>query len=144
MGGGGGTIAQAAALRRRLEGLAALDAAAFAAAMDALHHRSELPAEERDQSLGAAIERAGEPPAEIAAAAADVAELAALAAREADPEQQPDAIAAIELALAATRAAAHLVAVNLTMRPDDDRLADATANVARAAAADEVELTGER
>jgi formiminotetrahydrofolate cyclodeaminase len=133
----GGAVAQARALGNRLAELAAVDADAFADAMDALHGRSELPAEARDHSLGAALVRAGEPPAQIAAAAADVAELAALAARDADPEQRAEAAGAATLAHAAARAAAMLVTINLTMRPDDRRRQEVEADVARAAAAEQ-------
>jgi formiminotetrahydrofolate cyclodeaminase len=133
----GGAVAQARALGRRLSALATLDADAFADAMDALHRRAELPAEARDHSLGAALVRAGEPPALIAGAAADVAELAAATARDADPEQRAEAAGAATLAHAAARAAALLVTINLTMRPDDPRRVAVEADVARAAAAEQ-------
>jgi formiminotetrahydrofolate cyclodeaminase len=134
--GAGGTVAQATALRRRLEALAVLNAEAYADAVDALRHRDELPARARDHSLGAALERAGLPPGRIAAAAADVAELAEQTVRDADPEHHPDLAGAVALAHASARAAAELVAVNLTMRAGDDRQAEVAAHVARAAAAD--------
>ena len=75
--------------------------------------------EQRDFALGAALLQAAEVPLRIAEAAADVAELAALAAAEGSPHLRPDATAAAALAEAATRAAAHLVEINLATVPGD-------------------------
>ena len=75
--------------------------------------------EQRDFALGTALLRAAEVPLRIAEAAADVAELAALTAAEGSPHLRADATAAAALAEAATRAAAHLVDINLaTVRGD--------------------------
>ena len=75
--------------------------------------------EQRDFALGVALLQAAEVPLRIAEAAADVAELAALAAAEGAPHLRPDATAAAALAEAATRAAAHLVEINLAIVPGD-------------------------
>jgi hypothetical protein len=72
----------------------------------------------------------------IAEAGADVACLAAVAADRGVADRRGDAIAAALLAEAGARAAANLVAVNLTVTPDDERVqrARAVAEVASAAA----------
>ena len=62
-------------------------------------------------------------PVTIAEIGADVAVLAALAARLGDGNLRADATSAAVLAQAATRVAAHLVTVNLAMRDGDERLA---------------------
>jgi formiminotetrahydrofolate cyclodeaminase len=73
-------------------------------------------------------------PLRIAEAAADVAELASVAAAEGSPHLRPDATAAAALAEAATRAAAHLVEINLAIVPGDRHSLEA-AHLAEAAAA---------
>ena len=76
--------------------------------------------EQRDFALGLALLRAAEVPLRIAEAAADVAELAAARRRpRASPHLRPDATAAAALAEAATRAATHLVEINLATVPGD-------------------------
>ena len=75
--------------------------------------------EQRDFALGTALLRAAEVPLRIAEAAADVTELAAVAAAEGSPHLRPDATAAAALAEAATRAATHLVEINLATVPGD-------------------------
>ena len=69
--------------------------------------------------------QAAEVPLAIAEAAADVAELAALAAAEGSPHLRPDATAATALAEAAVRAAAHLVEINLATVAGDQHSARA-------------------
>lgn len=111
-GDGAGIASQARALRSRLTTLGADDAAAFAHVIVTMRNRAGTP-EQRDHALGEALVQAAEVPLQIAEAAADVAELAALAAAEGSPQLQPDATAAATLAEAAARAAAHLVEINL-------------------------------
>ena len=67
-------------------------------------------------------------PLEIAETAADTASLAALAAELGDGTYRSDAAAAAVLAAAGARAAAHLVAVNLTVQEGDVRLVRARAS----------------
>lgn len=125
-----GVAAQARALRHRLVTLAHDDAEAFAAATAAL-----ATGEERGRTpLGVVLARAADAPLAIARAAADVAELAALAAEGSTPAVRPDAIAAAALAEAAATVAAHLVEVNLSTLPGDERRLAAA--FARADAAD--------
>ena len=109
---GAGIAAQARTLRNRLTALGADDAAVFANVLVTMRDRSGTPAQ-RDFALGEALLRAAEVPLAIAEAAADVAELAALATSEAAPYLRPDAAAAATLAEAAVRAATHLVEINL-------------------------------
>jgi formiminotetrahydrofolate cyclodeaminase len=112
----GGAFAQAEALRRRLTGLAAEDAAAFTAALEQLRERDD------DFDLGRALAQAADVPLRIAEACADVAALGAALAESGKPDLQPDARTASLLAAAATRSAAHLVEVNLGATPGDKRV----------------------
>ena len=130
---GAGVAAQARALRTRLTSLGADDAAAFADVLVTMHDRSGTPAQ-RDFALGKALLRAAEVPLKIGEAAADVAELAALAAAEGSPHLRPDAAAAAALAEASVRAATHLVEINLATVPGD-RHSESAALLADAAAA---------
>jgi formiminotetrahydrofolate cyclodeaminase len=115
---GAGVASQARALRSRLTALGDDDAAAFAQVMATMRETSGTP-EQRDFTLGTALLHAAEVPLRIAEAAADVAELAAISAAEGSAHLRPDATAAAALAEAATRAAAHLVGVNLATVPGD-------------------------
>jgi formiminotetrahydrofolate cyclodeaminase len=129
---GPGVAAQAGVLRARLTELAEEDARAYAGAMEALA-AARGSGGDRDRMLGLALERAADVPLAIAAATADVAELAAQAAASGPPVLRPDAAAAALLAEAACRAAARLVDVNLTTLPGDPR-SDAAREDADAAA----------
>jgi formiminotetrahydrofolate cyclodeaminase len=126
--------AQARALRTRLVALASADIEAYGAAMRAMRLPQSIPAEERDHLLGRALETAADVPLAIADAAADAAELAAVAVDRCKPAVRPDAVAAVELAESATRAAAQLVSANLAARPGDARTTVATEIVTRATA----------
>jgi methenyltetrahydrofolate cyclohydrolase len=112
-------VAQAETLRARAAPLAAEDVAAYD---EVLRLRRESA---DDHALGRALERAAEAPLRIAAVAADVAELATYVAGRCDPAVQVDAVAAADLAAAGARIGARLVAVNLTMRPRDERIEEA-------------------
>ena len=118
-----GVAAQAEALRDRAAPLAALATSAYEAAINAAGG---------DYEVGRAYAKAAEPPLRIVEAAADVAALAALVARQCDPALRPDAVAAGLLAAGSAHAAAHLVAINLTTAPNDERVrrADALAEEA--------------
>jgi formiminotetrahydrofolate cyclodeaminase len=129
---GPGIASQTRALRGRLTTLAKEDADAFARVLELLRNRSGST-EQRDVALGTALIVAAEVPLQIAEAAADVAELAALAATEGAAQLQADATAAAALAEAATRAAANLVDVNLATVPGG-RAWTRAADLARAAA----------
>lgn len=124
-----GIAAQAAALGDRSLVLADDDHLVYAAALEQLRTR------DHDATLGKALRRAAEVPLQIAETAADVAALAALAARDGADAVRGDAWAAATLAEAAAAAAARLVHVNLATRPDDDlsTRADLAAQAASAA-----------
>jgi formiminotetrahydrofolate cyclodeaminase len=122
-----GAAAQGDQLRLRLARLAEADASAYREAVVAL----ESP--QGDAELAHALELAADVPLEIAQAATDVVQLGADVAERGDPRLAADAAAAALLAEAATRAAAHLVSVNLTTGGGDGRLARA-ANLVNAAA----------
>jgi formiminotetrahydrofolate cyclodeaminase len=111
--------AQAETLRARAAPLAREDVAAYD---EVLRLRRE-PAD--DEALGRALDAAAEVPLRIARVAADIAELAAHVAERCDAAVQVDALAAGDLAAAAARVAARLVAVNLTMQPGDERIEQA-------------------
>src|SRR5262249_38791454 len=81
----GGVAAQAESLPARTSPLADLSAEAYAAA---------LSAEGGDFEVGRAYAKAVEPPLRIAEAAADVVELAAYVAENADPARRADAVSA--------------------------------------------------
>jgi formiminotetrahydrofolate cyclodeaminase len=109
----GGVAAQAESLRDRVAPLAELSAQAYEHA---------LSVDGDDYEVGRAYAKAAEPPLRIAEAAADVAELAAHVAAHADPARRADAVSAGLVAAGCARAAAELVAVNLTVSPDDERV----------------------
>ena len=129
-----GIAAQAAALGDRALVLADDDHRAYAHALE------QLGTPERDAALGRALRRAAEVPLSIAEVAADVAALAALAARDGAPSVRGDAWTAAALAEAASVAAAQLVHVNLSTRPDDDLSTRAELAARSATAAREVAL----
>jgi formiminotetrahydrofolate cyclodeaminase len=138
-----GVAAQAESLRDRAAPLAQLDADEYEAALVAQRDGAEQPGERRDFALGRAYARAAEPPLRIVEAAADVAELAVVVARNGEGSLRADAAAAGALAAAAARSAAELVAVNLTATADDARVVRARGLAADAArAAEEVYAGG--
>ena len=101
---------------------------------------AQLDAPDRDAALGKALRDAARVPLQIAETAADVAALAALAAREGAEAVRGDAWTAAVLAEAASTAAAGLVRVNLATRPDDDLRTRAEAAARAAVAARDVAL----
>jgi methenyltetrahydrofolate cyclohydrolase len=122
-----GIAAQALALQARAAPLALADAEVWAQALEALEaaRADEAPA---NGVLEAKLDLSAAVPLEIAETAADTASLAALAAELGDGTYRADAAAAAVLAAAGARAAAHLVAVNLTVKDDDIRLVRARAS----------------
>lgn len=132
----GAVVAQAERLRRRTAPLAQSDADVYEEALAALHLPEQLEPEVRDMAIGQVLARAAEIPLVIAEAGADVACLAAEVAERGAPERRGDAIAAALIGEAAARAAANLVAINLTVTPEDERVlrARAVTDLASAAA----------
>ena len=131
---GPGIASQARALRERLTMLCADDVAAFGDVLAVIRSRAGTP-EQRDFALGEALLHAAEVPLQIAEAAADVAELAALASTEGSPQLRPDATTAAILAEAAVRGATHLVEINLATIAGDHNSVRAERLAAAAAAA---------
>lgn len=121
----GAVVAQAERLRKRTTPLAQRDAEAYEEALVTLRLPDRVESEVRDAAVGGAMSRTVEVLLVIAEAAVDAAFLAALVADRGTPERRGDAIAAALLAEAGARAAASLVAVNLTMTADDDRVVHA-------------------
>jgi methenyltetrahydrofolate cyclohydrolase len=120
-----GIAAQAESLRDRAAPLAQADAEEYEAALRAREDEGGQAGERRDFALGRAYARAAEPPLQIARAAADVAELAVVVARNGDPAFHADAVTAALLAAAAASSAAELVGVNLTASARDERVREA-------------------
>jgi formiminotetrahydrofolate cyclodeaminase len=129
-----GAAAQALALQARAAPLALADAQVWEQALEAL---AAARTEEAPLSgeLEAKLDLSAAVPLEIAETAADTAVLAALAAELGDGTYRADAAAAAVLAAAGARAAAHLVAVNLTVSEGDIRLVRARASEQAAAEA---------
>jgi formiminotetrahydrofolate cyclodeaminase len=140
-----GARAQAQALERRAGELASRIAAAYAVAIEALADRHlDIGVDDqsaRDWQLGVAVEQAAGPPLELAGAAADIAELAALIAGRGADDVRADATVAAVLAAAAASAAARLVEINLVVGDQQPAaLARGYADAAAAAAASAIEL----
>ena len=130
---------QADGLRERVAPLAQADADAFAEYLAAI--RLPKADQGRQRAVAQATKRAAAIPLKIAAAAAEVARLAAALAESGNPNLKDDAVSAALLAEAAARATANLVAANLG-RDDDERVlqarryaADASGSTAEALAA---------
>lgn len=143
----GGARAQAQVLRRRAVSLAERDATAYAAARRALGERGHATSGDdgtvRDRQLGVTLEQAADPPLALAAAAADIAELAALIAARGAGDVRADAGIAAVLAAAAARAAARLVQINLVAGGDRRRTERAREHAEAAAAAAAAALAGD-
>jgi formiminotetrahydrofolate cyclodeaminase len=130
----GGVAAQALALQARTAPLALADAKVWEQALEALETAGRN-GDSVEGELEDKLEQSAAVPLQIADAAADTAQLAALAAELGEGTYRPDAAAAAVLAAACAKAAAHLVAVNLTVQTGDERLARAQASETRAAEA---------
>src|SRR5215212_11113025 len=79
-----------------------------------------------------ALDAASEPPAQIAEAAAEIAELGVEVASSSSPAVRGDALTGVVLAEAAAAAAARLVSTNITSGPVFDRARDAAERAAKA------------
>jgi len=122
-----GIAAQALALQARAAPLALADAQVWEQALEALA-AARVDEAPPNGELEAKLDLSAAVPLEIAETAADTASLAALAAELGEGAYRPDAAAAAVLAAAGARAAAHLVAVNLTVSDGDIRLVRARAS----------------
>jgi formiminotetrahydrofolate cyclodeaminase len=120
----GGALAQAETLRDRALALAAEVEHAYRAALQELSRaleRSGTTQHSSEPGLGHALEHVVDTLLRLAQNASDVAELAEIAAESGAPVVRADAVAATMLATAAADVCAHLVDVNLLVRPDDER-----------------------
>lgn len=131
----GAAIAQAKVLRERLSELAPLNDEVYEHALAALKLPGAVDADSKNELIGSSLERAAAFPLAIAETASNVAELAAVVAEDGSSSARGDATAAAMLALGATRAAAHLVEINLGVLENDERLRRATRLADDAAAA---------
>jgi methenyltetrahydrofolate cyclohydrolase len=138
--GAEGQAAQAESLSLRLTKLADADAEAFGSARRALAQADEGGDERRDFQLGRLLEEAAAVPADLAEACADVAMLAAELAEAVGDDLRPDAQSASWLAAGAARSAAHLVEVNLAVKPDDVHMRRARGAARSAAASSDAAL----
>jgi formiminotetrahydrofolate cyclodeaminase len=123
-----GARAQAFALVRRAGVLVEQDRVRYAQARQALAGRppeADPPDDVRDWALGVAIRSAAAPPLELAATAADIAELSAMVALRGAGDVRADAIVAADLAAAVARSAATLVQVNLVVGGDRQAASEA-------------------
>jgi formiminotetrahydrofolate cyclodeaminase len=111
------------ALRERALTLAERELTAYVPVLEA----TRLPKDDstRAGKLDAALSAAAESPLEIARLAAEVEKLARDLSARGNRTLEGDANTAAELAAAARRAAARLVEINLSARPDDPRAAEA-------------------
>ncbi len=105
-------LQRAETLRERAEPLARADAVAYGRVIEAQR--------EGDDVKGA-LSAAADVPLEVAEVGTEVAEVAARLAEEGNPNLRGDAITAVLLAEAATRAAVSLVEINLSVVAEDNR-----------------------
>ena len=117
-----GAVAQAEALRARVLPLADEDARAYESFLLARRMSDEFDPAVRDAAIGEALSRAADVPLAIAEVALDVASLAADLTECGNPNLRGDAATAALLAVAAVRATANLVEVNLATREGDERV----------------------
>jgi methenyltetrahydrofolate cyclohydrolase len=137
-----GAAAQAESLRARAEPLAQVSAEQYETAVVSLANVGAESPERRDFAVGRAYARAAEPPLKIVETATDVAQLAVTVAKNGEPSLRADAATAAALAAGAARAAAELVAVNLTASVNDERVARARKLAGLAARAAEEAFAG--
>jgi formiminotetrahydrofolate cyclodeaminase len=116
-----GIAAQAVELAERCPALARDDVRVWQAAIARLGSVVEDGDERRDAELRDLLERSAELPVAIAETGADVAVLAARAAKLGEGLFRADAVSAALLAHAGVRVAAHLIMVNLGTRAGDER-----------------------
>jgi formiminotetrahydrofolate cyclodeaminase len=122
--------ARAGALRARALELAEQELHVYEAVLGVLREPADEPG--RADRLDAALSDAADSPLAVARTAAEVATLAAEAARTGNRHLRGDAVAGALLAEAACAAAARLAELNLAGRPRDPRRAEAAQLPARA------------
>jgi methenyltetrahydrofolate cyclohydrolase len=126
-------LVRANALRTRALEQADIERDVYQAVLDARAMEPDHP--QRENRLASALAAAASPPLTIAGVGAQVASLAAESATQGNPALIGDAVTAAELADGATRAAAHLVRMNLVDSPGDPRRTEVAGLVNAAAGA---------
>ena len=121
-----GLLERAEALKERAAPLAQADAAAYGRVIEA---RRE------GDNVKAALSAAADVPMEVAEIGAEAAEVAARLAEDGNPNLRGDALTAVMLAEAGTRAAVALVEINLSAADAEDGRADRARELARSATA---------
>ncbi len=139
-----GLASRADGLRDEVAPLAPADAAAYGLVLDA--YRTPRDDEEaRGRKIREALTEAADVPLSVAGVGAEVAGLAARLVGEGNPNLRGDAVTAVVLAGAGTRAAAALVEINVSAGgADDGRLSRAAELRATAAAQEAAEGAGAR
>jgi formiminotetrahydrofolate cyclodeaminase len=132
-------LMRAAQARSEALELAEHDLKAYLPVLEALRLPRSDPG--RADAVAVASAQASETPLAVARLAADLAELAARAALDGNPNLDGDASAAVALADGACAAAARLVEINLRDVPQDPRIAAARELTQRAGAARASALT---
>jgi formiminotetrahydrofolate cyclodeaminase len=132
-------LMRAAQARSQALELARRDLEAYLPVLQALRLPRSDPG--RAEAVAVASAQASETPLAVAVLAADLAELAARAALDGNPNLDGDASAAVALADGACAAAARLVEINLRDAPQDPRIAAARELTQRAGAARALALT---
>ena len=133
---GEGLVAAAEQLTSRAADLADADSVAYRAVIAAYASTRDGEPELREERIRSTMERAATVALEIAKAGAEAATLATRLAVEGKPSIRGDAVTAVLLAEAATRSAAHLVALNVDAGGCDERLvrqAERSVEIAHAA-----------
>ena len=124
---------RASAMRTRMLEVADIERDAYQPVLDAEAMAADHP--QRENRLASALAAASAPALATAGAGAQIAGLAAESATLGNPALIGDAVTAAELADGATRAAAHLVRMNLSESPGDPRRTEVTGLVRAAAEA---------
>jgi formiminotetrahydrofolate cyclodeaminase len=126
-------LVRATSLRSRALEVADSERDAYQPVLEARAMEPDHP--QRENRLASALAAASSPPLAIAGVGAQVAALAAESATLGNPALIGDAVTAAELADGATRAAAHLVRMNLVDSPGDPRRTEVAGLVNAAAEA---------
>jgi formiminotetrahydrofolate cyclodeaminase len=132
--------ARARALRAELVTAGERELCSYAPVLGAARLPKSEPS--RKQRLDAALSEASEAPLAIVRASTQVAELAQAIVARSKPTLAGDAVTAVLLAEASSRAAARLVQINLAEHAKDPRLSAVRELAARAGAAREAALAG--
>jgi formiminotetrahydrofolate cyclodeaminase len=127
--------ARASGLRARAVELAETELSSYAPVLEAMRLPRDDPS--RSTRLQSALVEASRSPLAVAEAAAEVAELGVVVARDSSNEVSGDALTGTLLAEAACTAAATLVEINLARQPSASALEEARAARARAGRARE-------